>query len=129
MGASMSSTPVTYPVNDTTIPEPERTYLEKLADNAAKQDFSQDLRGHVQHLSVAFTVFAAVFVALRFLTRYRTSARIGTDDWLIILSMAVLVGNMVMNFMLVRQGLGLHSGALTLAELQRLDQVGIFPDP
>jgi hypothetical protein len=30
MGFSMSSTPVTYPVNDTTIPDDERGYLETL---------------------------------------------------------------------------------------------------
>jgi hypothetical protein len=123
MGIVKSMTPVVYPVNDTTIPEPERQYLGKLAANAAKQDLSQDLGPHVRHLSLAFTIFAAVFVALRFFGRYRQAAHIGVDDYLILFSLAVLVGNLVMNYMLVEQGLGLHSGALTLPELQRLDQV------
>lgn len=87
----MSLTPVTYPVNDTTISEPEQGYLEKLAENAARQDFTQDLRPDVRNLSIAFIVFAAAFVSLPFIARYRQAARIGIDDWLILLSVAVLV--------------------------------------
>jgi hypothetical protein len=123
MGFIMTSTPVTYPVNDTRLSEAERDYLKKLADNAASQNLTDDLRPHVRSLSIAFTVFAAVFVGLRFLARYRQAARIGVDDWLILASLAVLVGNMVMNLELIEQGLGLHSGALSLEQLQRLDQV------
>ena len=117
------STPVAYPVNDTSIPEPERGYLAQLAEFAAHQDMSDDRRPYVRNLSIAFTAIATAFVGLRFFARYRQAARIGVDDWLILASMAILVGNMAMNLVLIDQGLGLHSGALTLTELQRLGQV------
>jgi len=116
-------TPVVYPVNDTSRSEAEREYLAKLAHHASTQDLSQDMGPYVRNMSIAFTVFAAVFVSLRFLARWRQAARILIDDWLIVASLVVLAGNMVMNIMLVELGLGRHSGSLTLPELQRLDQV------
>ncbi|RKU40960.1 hypothetical protein DL546_003013 [Coniochaeta pulveracea] len=123
MGFIATTTPVSYPVNDTRLSEAERDYLEKLADNAASQNLTEDLRPHVRSLSIAFTVFATAIVGLRFFARHRQAARIGVDDWLILASLAVLLGNMVMNLDLVEQGLGLHSGTLTLEQLQKLDQV------
>ncbi len=125
MAVSPSPTPVVYPVNDTSRSEAERAYLQKLTDFAAKQDLTEDTRQYVRDVSIAFTVFAAIFVGLRFLARYRQAARIGTDDWLIVAALAVLIGNMVMNLVLVHQGLGLHSGVLTLPELQKMNEVGL----
>ena len=114
--------PAFYPVNDTSLSEGERGHLQKLTNQQQNQDLSEDLRGYVRDISIGFTVFAAVFVLLRFLARYRQAARIGIDDWLMVFALLILVGNMVMNIMLTHQGLGLHSGALTLPELQTLDQ-------
>lgn len=116
-------TPVVYPVDDLTKSEAEREYLRQLAKFAAEQDLTEDNRGYVRDISIAFTVFAAAFIALRFFARWRQAAYIGIDDWLIVASFVLLVANMIMNLMLVKQGLGLHSGALTVPELQRLDKV------
>lgn len=131
MSSAPTPTPAYYPVNDTARSEAERAYLQKLADRAAEQNLSEDLRKYVRDTSIAFTVFAGVFVGLRFLARHRQAARIGVDDYLMVAALLVLVGNMIMNLQLVDQGLGLHSGMLTLPELQRLDQVcsGLQPRP
>ncbi|KAH6632141.1 hypothetical protein F5144DRAFT_489864 [Chaetomium tenue] len=115
-------TPVVYPVNDTSRSEAERAYLQLLTDFAAKQDLTEDSRGYVRDVTIAFTVFAGVFVALRFLARYRQSARILIDDWMMVAAFLVLIGNMIMNLELIKMGLGLHSGALTLPELQKLNE-------
>lgn len=123
MGAPPTPTPAVYPVDDTSRSDAERAYLRTLTEFAAKQDLTEDTRVYVRDVTVAFTVFAAVFVALRFLARYRQAARIGVDDWLMVAALAVLVGNMAMNLVLVRMGLGLHSGALSLEQLQVLNEV------
>jgi hypothetical protein len=123
MGSPPAPTPVAYPVNDTSRSEAERAYLQQLTDFAAKQDLTQDLREYVRNVTIAFTVFAGVFVALRFLARYRQAARVGLDDWLMVAAFAVLIGNMAMNLVLIQMGLGLHSGALALPELQKLNEV------
>jgi len=122
MSLTPKPTPVVYPVNDTSRSEAERAFLQRLTDLAAGQDLTQDLRSYVRNVTIAFTVFAGVFVALRFLARYRQGARILIDDWLMVAAFAVLVGNMIMNLVLIQQGLGLHSGVLTLPQLQQLYQ-------
>ncbi|KAK4156623.1 hypothetical protein C8A00DRAFT_40924 [Chaetomidium leptoderma] len=122
MSSPPTPTPAVYPVDDMARSEAERAYLQQLTDFAAKQDLTEDMRGYVRDVSIAFTVFAGVFVALRFFARFRQAARICIDDWLMVAALAVLIGNMIMNLMLIQQGLGLHSGALTLPEMQKLDQ-------
>lgn len=112
-----------YLVNSTGISEAERAYLRKLASNAAKQDLDEDLRGRVRAVSAACVGVAAVAVGLRFLARRRQAIRPGVDDWAMVGALLVLAGNLAMNIVLAQQGLGLHSGALSLPELQRLDQV------
>jgi hypothetical protein len=123
MSEPPAPTPVVYPVNDTSRSEAERAYLQKITAFAAEQDLTEDQRQYMHDVTIAFTVFAGVFVALRFFARYRQAAFIGTDDWLMVASFAVLVGNMVMNLVLIDQGAGLHAGLLTLPERQKLDQV------
>ncbi|KAL2147688.1 hypothetical protein VTI28DRAFT_7040 [Corynascus sepedonium] len=118
--ATPTPTPVVYPVNDTSRSEAERAFLQQLTEFAAEQDLTEDLRAYVRNVTVAFTVFAGVFVGLRFLARYRQGVRIWIDDWMMVASFLVLVGNMIMNLELVKQGLGLHSGLLTLPQLQKL---------
>lgn len=112
-----------YPVNDTSLSSAERSYLLQLESYAAEQNLEQDLRPNVRALSVAFTVLAAAVVGLRFLARQRQGAPYGVDDWLILVSLVLLGGNLVFNIVMVNQGLGLHSGRLTLEQLELLDQV------
>ncbi|KAK4098784.1 hypothetical protein N658DRAFT_499020 [Parathielavia hyrcaniae] len=114
--------PAVYPVNDTSRSEAERAYLQQLTDFAEQQDLTEDCRAYVRNVTIAFTVFAGIFVLLRFLARWRQAARIAVDDWLIVVSLLVLVGNMVMNLELIKIGLGLHSGALNLPQLQKLNE-------
>lgn len=113
---------VTYPVNDTSLSAAERAYLQTLQDAADKQDLSQDLRPELRNLSIAFTILAALVVALRFLARHRQRAPYGVDDWLILVSLALLGANLAFNLVMLHQGLGLHSGALTEAQLEVLNQ-------
>lgn len=117
-------TAATYPVNDTSLSDGERAYLQKLQDAADQQNLEQDLRPEVRTLSIAFTILAAFVVGLRFLARHRQRAPYGADDWLILVSLALLGGNLVFNLVMVAQGVGLHSGMLTLQELETLNQVG-----
>lgn len=70
-------------------------YIEAAQKIAATQDLTQDRRGSTRTLSIIFTVIAAVFVALRFLSRSRQGARYGLDDWLIVAALLFLVGNLV----------------------------------
>jgi hypothetical protein len=126
MNAPPAPTPVIYPVNDTSRSDAERAYLRKITALAAEQDLTQDQRKYVQDVTIAFTVFAGVFVALRFFARHRQAAFIGIDDWLMVASFVVLIGNMVMNLMLVEQGAGLHAGLMTLEEREKLDQVHTY---
>ncbi|PNH45139.1 hypothetical protein VD0004_g2638 [Verticillium dahliae] len=97
-------------------------YLERLARFAATQDLSQDKRSYVRDFSIACTALAAVFVALRFLARYRQRARLGADDWLALMAFVLLGGNLAINLVMVGQGLGLHAGVLTLEERQTMDK-------
>lgn len=112
-----------YPVNDTSLSVAERAYLQQLEDYAQQQDLDQDLRPNVRALSIAFTVLAAAVVCLRFLARHRQGVPYGADDWLILVSLVLLGGNLVFNMVMIAQGLGLHSGLLTLDELEILNQV------
>ena len=123
MTLAAKPTPVVYPVNDTSRSEAERAYLQQLTDFAAKQDLTEDSRDYLRNVTIAFTVFAGVFVALRFFARYRQSAQILMDDWVIVAAFVMLIGNMVMNLELIGMGLGLHSGALTLAQLEKMGEV------
>lgn len=125
-GGAVETTMVTaayYPVNDTSLSSAERSYLQELEDNAAQQNLEQDLRPNVQALSIAFTVLATAVVGLRFIARQRQGAPYGADDWLILVSLVLLGGNLVFNIVMVNQGLGLHSGRLTLEQLELLNQV------
>lgn len=72
-------------------------YLEHLAEIAATQDLTEDQRPKTRNLTISFTVIATFFVGLRFFARRRQAARIGIDDWLILTSLAILIGNMIMN--------------------------------
>lgn len=81
----------------------KQAYLDRMAEIAATQDLSQDLRPNVRNLSIAFTGVASFFVCLRFLSRLKQGVRIGSDDWLSIVALVFLIANLVMN--LVRTSL------------------------
>ncbi|CAN8106220.1 unnamed protein product [Discula destructiva] len=115
-------TPAYYPVNDTSLSAEERAWLQQLSDNAEQQDLTEDLRSDVRTLSIVFTVLAAVVVGMRFIARHRQGAPYLIDDWLIVLSLVFLGANFAMNMVMVGQGVGLHSGRLTVEELSTLNQ-------
>ncbi|KAF3346871.1 Eukaryotic peptide chain release factor subunit 1 [Verticillium dahliae VDG2] len=113
---------MTNTANSSDMTSTKSVYLERLARFAATQDLSQDKRSYVRDFSIACTALAAVFVALRFLARYRQRARLGADDWLALMAFVLLGGNLAINLVMVGQGLGLHAGVLTLEERQTLDK-------
>ncbi|PSR98985.1 hypothetical protein BD289DRAFT_65915 [Coniella lustricola] len=118
----VTPTPASYPVNDTSLSAGERAYLEELQGYAATQNLEQDLRSETRNLSTAFTVLATVVVGLRFVARHKQNAPYGVDDWLIVVSLVLLFGNLAFNLVMISQGLGLHSGLLTIDELMKLNQ-------
>lgn len=83
--------------NTRLISQAEREYLQGLQDNASEQDLTEDMRTYVRAISIAFTVFAAVVVALRFQSRRLQAAKILIDDYLMLFSLILLVANMIMN--------------------------------
>lgn len=93
----MAATMVTYPYNDPTIDQPQRDYLKKLADFAEDQNLSEDLRPYVRAITIAFTVFAAFVVGLRFTARHLQGARYLKDDYTMLFALVILIGNMIMN--------------------------------
>lgn len=88
---------MTNTANSSDMTSTKSVYLERLARFAATQDLSQDKRSYVRDFSIACTALAAVFVALRFLARYRQRARLGADDWLALMAFVLLGGNLAIN--------------------------------
>lgn len=89
--------PRSYAYNNSDVSPAEASYFQSLAELAATEYLSQDLREQARVLSIAFTAFAALFVALRFLARSRQAARIRIDDYIVVFALAVLVGSMAVN--------------------------------
>lgn len=112
-----------YPVNDTSRSLAERAYLQELTDLAANQPLEEDSRQQVRTLTIIFTIIAVIVVALRFVSRMKIKAPFWVDDWLILAALVLLFGNSIFNFVMVDQGVGLHSGRLTLPQLQDLNKV------
>lgn len=112
-----------YPVNDTSRSPAERAYLQELTDLAANQPLEEDSRQQVRTLTIIFTIIAVIVVALRFVSRLKIKAPFWVDDWLILAALVLLFGNSAFNFVMVDQGVGLHSGRLTLPQLQDLNKV------
>ncbi|KAK7966310.1 uncharacterized protein PG986_000587 [Apiospora aurea] len=105
-------------------------YLQHMAEVADTQDLSEDIRGRARWLTVGFTLFATIVVAMRFIARRRQGAKLLIDDWLTVVTLVLCYGNMAMNMILIDQGVGLHTGALSLPQLQKLNEVsGIQQTP
>lgn len=111
--------------SNTTGAAAREAYLQDLAALAATQDLSQDLRGYTKTMVIVFTVLAVLFVALRFLARYRQGLQPGWDDWIILSALLLLGGSDAISFVMINNGLGLHSGALTLEKLQAVFKLSI----
>ncbi|KAJ0120787.1 hypothetical protein J7T55_015521 [Diaporthe amygdali] len=111
-----------YPVNDTSLSPAERAYLQELTDIAAKQPLEEDKRQEVRNITIIFTVIAVLVVALRCISRLKIKAPFWTDDWLTLATLMLLFGNAAFNFVVVEQGVGLHSGRLNLPQLQALNK-------
>ncbi|KAK2002582.1 hypothetical protein LX36DRAFT_599229 [Colletotrichum falcatum] len=114
-----------YPYDDMSIDQAKRDYLKQLADFGAEQNLHEDLRSYVRAVTIAFTVLAGIVVGLRFVARHLQGAKYLIDDYTMLAAMVLLVGNMVMNLVLVDGGIGLHSGRLTLEQIQFLDRIMI----
>ncbi|EFQ34804.1 hypothetical protein CGRA01v4_01681 [Colletotrichum graminicola] len=114
-----------YPYDDMSIDEPERGYLKKLADLAEQQNLEEDMRSYVRAVTIAFTVLATVVVGLRFTSRHLQNAKYLIDDYTMLAALAILIGNMIMNLILVEGGIGLHSGRLNLEQTQFLNRTMI----
>ncbi|TLD11339.1 hypothetical protein PgNI_06670 [Pyricularia grisea] len=97
-------------------------YMQHLKDVAATQNLSEDTRQRTLGLTIAFTVFATVVVALRFLARRRQGAAILVDDWLTVVCLLLLFGNMAINISLINIGVGLHTGSLTYDQLAAMNK-------
>ncbi|KAK8066779.1 hypothetical protein PG997_013526 [Apiospora hydei] len=78
-------------------------YVQHMAEVAATQDLSEDIRGRARWLTVGFTLFATVVVAMRFIARRRQGAKLLIDDWLTVVTLVLCYGNMAMN-MIFTQG-------------------------
>ncbi|TVY54274.1 Satratoxin biosynthesis SC1 cluster protein, partial [Lachnellula suecica] len=104
-------------------------YLEGAMAVAATQDLAQDERSNTRVLSIVFTVLAVVFVGLRFLARHKQNAQYQVDDWLMVLALAFLFGNLACVLVMVNNGLGLHSGALSLNQAMSLGKILLVNEP
>lgn len=118
-----------YPVNDTSLSPAERAYLQELTDLAADQPLEEDSRQEVRTLTTIFTIIAVIVVALRFISRLKIKAPFWLDDWVVLTALLLLFGNSAFNYVMVDQGVGLHSGRLTLPQLQNLNKVRLIQIP
>jgi hypothetical protein len=69
-------------------------YLQEATAIAATQNLTQDRRSQTINLSIAFLCIAIVFTILRFYARHKQRAGYGIDDWLIVVSLLFLGGNL-----------------------------------
>ncbi|TLD19286.1 hypothetical protein PspLS_09923 [Pyricularia sp. CBS 133598] len=97
-------------------------YMQHLKDVAATQDLSEDTRQRSLGLTIGFTVFATVIVGMRFFARRKQGAAILVDDWLTVVCLLLLFGNMAMNISLINIGVGLHTGSLTYDQLAAMNK-------
>lgn len=72
-------------------------YMQHMAEVAAKQDLTEDVRTRSRWLSIGFTLFATAVVAMRFIARRRQGAKLLIDDWLTVFTLVLCIGNMTMN--------------------------------
>ncbi|KAF1996041.1 hypothetical protein P154DRAFT_623547 [Amniculicola lignicola CBS 123094] len=78
-----------------------------------KAHIHEDHRPLFIGINAACLVVACMAVALRFLSRWKISARIGLDDWLISLAMVFVIGHVSCLFITVRFGMARHSVLVT----------------
>ncbi|KAL8387927.1 hypothetical protein RB595_009570 [Gaeumannomyces hyphopodioides] len=115
----------TYAFNDTSLSQPEREYLKRLQTFALTQNLAEDKQNYVRAVSIAFTVFAAAVVGLRFWARHLQAAKLLIDDFMMLAALVMLFGNLTINLVLVDHGIGLHSGRLPYEEIEFLNRTMI----
>ncbi|KAL4944497.1 hypothetical protein BDV06DRAFT_233191 [Aspergillus oleicola] len=74
-------------------------------------------QGEFRTATIAMTVLATAFVALRFLARWKKGLKIGIDDFGILVSLGFLFADAGFNLALVYYGMGLHAQALPAENL------------
>lgn len=74
-------------------------------------------------VSVVFTVFSAIFLALRMLTRYGIVRNFGPEDWLILVAFVFSVGLTATIGMEVHYGQGHHVDTISPENLIHILQV------
>lgn len=94
-------------------------YIQHMAEVAAKQDLTEDVRDRSRWLTIGFTLFATVVVAMRFVARRRQGAKLLIDDWLTVVTLVILYGNMIMNIVCK---LSLHLPVRTRSDLRRWEK-------
>ncbi|CAL3973091.1 unnamed protein product [Diplocarpon coronariae] len=104
-------------------------YLDAAAKIAATQDLSEDRRASTRNLSLVFLALALVFVVLRLWARFKHSQKYGMDDWLIVVSLVLLGGSVACTIVAINNGVGLHSGALTLEQGMTFPKVLLVNQP
>lgn len=98
-------------------------YLASQAPYFATQDLSQDLTRKTYIESYISLGLALLFLVLRLWARFRRAFGYGLDDLIIILAFFFLGGNLGCVIILVQNGVGLHSGALTLPQVMQIGKV------
>lgn len=61
------------------------------------QDLSETLCHQTRVLVIVITLLAMVFVALRFLGRWRQGVRFGADDWTCLVALTLLYANFIIH--------------------------------
>ncbi|KHJ32998.1 putative integral membrane protein [Erysiphe necator] len=98
-------------------------FLASQAPIFAKQNLSEDRRWTTYLISYISIGVALLFLVLRLWARFRRSFGYGLDDWIIILAFCFLGGNLGCVIKLVQNGIGLHSGALTLPQVMAIGKI------
>ncbi|RKF74500.1 Satratoxin biosynthesis SC1 cluster protein 4 [Golovinomyces cichoracearum] len=93
------------------------------AEISAKQNLSQDIRQKTRLICCTSAGISLVFIVLRFWARFRRAFGYGNDDWMIAVSFIFLLGNLGCVLALIENGVGLHSGALTLSNVTAIAKI------
>ncbi|KAK8109658.1 hypothetical protein PG999_007795 [Apiospora kogelbergensis] len=87
------------------------------------QDLSETLCHQTRVLVIVITLLATVFVALRFLGRWRQGVSFGADDWTCLVALVLLYANFIIHLILIDMGVGMHIGAMSVDHIESLSKV------
>ncbi|KAJ5665391.1 uncharacterized protein N7477_007839 [Penicillium maclennaniae] len=80
-------------------------------------DMHDNRQGQYRAGTISMTVLGAVFVALRFLSRWKKGVSIGWDDYLVLVSLGFLFAVCGLNLSMIEYGMGLHADVLPVKNL------------